>query len=279
MQIHRRLGQSVAVVAMMVIATAATMGTARADDVQRARSLYKRAEHHYSEGRYARAKELYEQAYQAKPLAGFHFNIAQCYRKLNNCGEAIRHYQLYLDKSKSAPHADEARRLIRICKRQKDERAARQRELAGGGDAELPPGTGPAGGQPAAGGSGETGSPAPGSKPPASGGKREGLSPLFFWASAGFTAAMLLTMTITGSLALSKSSEFNDPQTPLSDLRDLQDSGESLRTAANVTFALTLVGAAATATLFFFTDFGSRETAVAAMPSPQGGTFAVTGRF
>jgi hypothetical protein len=89
----------------------------------------------------------------------------------------------------------------------------------------------------------------------------------------------LLICTITGSVALSKDSDYNDPNTPHGELQDLKDSGEGLRTAANVTFGLGLAAAIGTAALYVFTDFESKDRAVSATPTADGGMVVYGGRF
>ena len=54
-------------------------------------------------GRFDEALEQYEKAFEAKPLPGFLFNIAQCHRNLGNIDQAIFSYRKYL---REAPDAD-----------------------------------------------------------------------------------------------------------------------------------------------------------------------------
>jgi hypothetical protein len=101
---------------------------------------------------------------------------------------------------------------------------------------------------------------------------------------------MLVTGTITGAMALQKSSKFKDQDTPYEDLQDLKDSGKTLKTVASVTIGIGAAAAVGTAVLYFFTDFGSKEktdtdteegmeTSVTAAPIIGGGMVTVGGRF
>lgn len=236
----------------------------RRHETERARRLFNEAETRFAQGEYRQALALYQQAFELKPLPGFQLNIGQCYRRLGQCDKAIEHYRRYLDQSRNPKHQADAQGLIDHCERQlaEERRNVPGPPAAGAKQAEAPP-------APVT---------APVSGPPA---PRRRLRPHFFWTGVGVSAALLLTGTITGSLALGKSSRFNDPNTPSGELGDLKSSGESLRTASTVTFALGLVATAGTAALLFFTDFRPKERAasVSASPIPGGGLMLMGGQF
>lgn len=61
-----------------------------------ARELFKRAELNFNLSRFAEALADYQAAYQAKPLPGFLFNIAQCYRNMAQFERARFFYRRYL---------------------------------------------------------------------------------------------------------------------------------------------------------------------------------------
>jgi hypothetical protein len=99
-----------------------------------------------------------------------------------------------------------------------------------------------------------------------------------FWTTAGVSAALLIAGTITGALALSAESEFNDPATYYHELRGIKDRGESLRNASTATFVIGAAGAVGAAVLFFLADFGgSEKLAASAGPSADGGALVVLG--
>jgi len=247
--------------ATMVLA--ANPALARDASVARAKRLFKEAEGHFAKEEYRKALELYKQAYDAKPLAGFHFNIAQCHRALGEYRQAIEHFEQYLSKSDNPQNKADAERLLQLSK---DALAEEERQKALEKEEPVPE-PAPVVAPP----------PKPQPEPPKS---RRRLRPLYFWSGVGVTGGLLLIGTITGAMALGKSSEFKDSSTPYNDLQDLKDSGESLKTASTVTFTLGLVAAAGTAALYFFTDFsGGKEKAVAATPIPGGAVVTAVGRF
>jgi tetratricopeptide (TPR) repeat protein len=251
--------------ALLVAATLTVPQAAAADDVAKAKKLFKQAEKQFAKKKFDEALKLYQQAYENKPLAGFHLNMGQCFRNLAQYDKAIEQYNLYLQKAKSDKRKDEVNGLIKLCEAELAKQAPPPVEPEPTpAPEETPPELTK---QPA---------PEPEPKPEA---RSRGLNPLFFWGGVGLTGAMVLTGTITGAVALSKSSDFNDPATPSEDLQDLKDSGSSMKTASTVTFVLAGVAAAGTAALYFFTDFGSKETSVAAAPIEGGGLVVMGGRF
>lgn len=233
---------------------------AMADEIAEAKKLFMEAEKHFNANEYEKALELYKQAYEKKALPGFHFNIGQCYRNLEKYDLAIEHYRKYLEHAKNPKRRADVEKLIEESQKKLDE----QKALAAPPEPTPPPEpVAPVDEQP----------PEPEPEPV----KGKGLSPIFFWTGVGVTGAMLLIGTITGAMALSKSSEFKDPATPNADLQDLKDSGNSLKTASTVTFAIGAAAAVGTTVLFFFTDWGSKETQVSGGPIPGGGGMVTLG--
>jgi hypothetical protein len=245
------------------VTVAAASIPAMADDIAEAKKLFMEAEKHFNAGEYEQALDLYKQAYEKKPLPGFHFNIGQCYRNLGKYDLAIEHYRNYLEHAKNPKRRADVEKLIEESQKKLDEQKP----------AVVPEPTPPPEPVPPI----EEKQPEPEPEPEPVKGK--GLSPVFFWTGVGVTAAMLLTGTITGAMALSKSSEFKDPTTPYGDLQDLKDSGTTLKTTSSVTFAIGAVAAVGTTVLFFFTDFGSKETEVSGGPIPGGGMVTLGGSF
>lgn len=243
-------------------------------DKATARKIFVQAEAKFQDRQYRSALALYKKAYHNAPLAGFHFNIAQCHRMLGQHEQAVHHFEQYLSEAKNPRNRKAAQRLLRLS-RQKlkpQERSDQADSLADTqtGDAEPVPGV--------------TESPEVEKKPaikpepvPPSDQKR--LHRVYFWSSAAASASLLLTGAITGALALSRSSEFRDPATAYEDLQSLKDSGEALRTTSTVTFAIGSAFAVCTALLYFYTDFKPRETKVSLMPVGEGAAVMLMGRY
>lgn len=61
-----------------------------------ARGHFQRAEKSFNLGKFEEALTAYEAAYEAKPLPGFLFNMAQCQRNLGNAERAVFFYERFL---------------------------------------------------------------------------------------------------------------------------------------------------------------------------------------
>jgi len=85
-------------VVLIVLAAvlAAHPAPAAAGSEKEARALFQHAEMNFNLGKFADALTDYQAAYQAKPLPGFLFNIAQCYRNMANYERARFFYRRYL---------------------------------------------------------------------------------------------------------------------------------------------------------------------------------------
>ena len=258
---------------VIVACAVALMSTpdAAMGSVAKAKKLFSSAEKHFAAGRFEDALAKYKQAFKAKPLPGFHFNIGMCLRALGRHREAIEHFESYLSQAKRPRHRKEAEQLIRDAKAQL---AAEQPPDTAPGDsasASDPEGTSDAEKNAAA-------QPAtlPASAPP--GPAKRGLSPIFFWSSLGVTGALVVVGSITGALALEKSRSYKDDLTAPSELQGLKDSGEAMKMTSTVSWALAGAFGAATVALFFFTDLSPDETSVSAAPLQGGGGIVVMGR-
>lgn len=252
------------VVISLALAAVVSSGPALADDdnTAKAKQLFNEAEQHFAKGDFAEANKLYQEAYKLKPLNGFLLNIGQCYRGLGQYEKAIEYYKRYIEGSQNELRKADARRLIKVC----EEELAKQPPKPA--PEEQPP-------QPE-----EKPTPKPPPEPSAPKPPRsKGLPPLVFWSGVGVTSALLLTGIITGAMALSKSSEYQDPNTPYGELQGLKDSGKAARTASTVTFVLCAVAATATTLVYFYTDFGPKEASMAAGPIEGGGLLVLQGRF
>jgi tetratricopeptide (TPR) repeat protein len=92
-------------------------------DARAARAHFQRAEKAFSMGKFDDALKGYEAAYEAKPLPGLLFNIAQCHRNLTNPERAIFFYQRYLALDPATPNRTLVEQLIGEEQKKIDERA------------------------------------------------------------------------------------------------------------------------------------------------------------
>lgn len=75
--------------------------TKKADPEElKARALFKDAQTAFDVGEFSRALELFTEAYKAKSLPGFLFNIAQCHRQLGDFKQAGFFFGRFIDNSK-----------------------------------------------------------------------------------------------------------------------------------------------------------------------------------
>src|ERR1043166_5211370 len=90
------------IAAIVVVAIVAFAGVARADDAKaRAQALYKQGQSQYEAGDYAAALDSFQQAYDVLPAPALFFNIAQCYRKVQNHAKAIELLERYEREAKN----------------------------------------------------------------------------------------------------------------------------------------------------------------------------------
>jgi tetratricopeptide (TPR) repeat protein len=90
------------------------VGVAHADDpaTRAARRYFERGEKLFALGRFDEALEQYQEAFDAKPLPGFLYNIGQCYRNLGDYDQAIFSFKKYLDLEPDASNKDAVEELI-----------------------------------------------------------------------------------------------------------------------------------------------------------------------
>ncbi len=84
---------------------------------------------HYNAGRYDRALEEYQRAYELVPAPGLLFNLGQCYRELGRRDEAIASFEQYLQERPDAPNRALVEDLLREL-RPREDSAAEAREQA-----------------------------------------------------------------------------------------------------------------------------------------------------
>ncbi len=89
-------------------------GVANADDkaTRIAQKHFEKAQKLYNVGKFQQALDEYEAAYDAKPLGDFLFNIAQCYRNLEDYDRAIFSFKKYLKEKPDADDRDQVEKFI-----------------------------------------------------------------------------------------------------------------------------------------------------------------------
>ena len=94
--------------------TALAARVAAADDpaLRDAKHHFERGEKLYALTKFSEALAEYQQAFDAKPIPDFLFNIGQCYRNLGDYDAAIFSYQKYLKLAPDAPNRDKVEQLI-----------------------------------------------------------------------------------------------------------------------------------------------------------------------
>ena len=87
---------------------------AHADDLatRSAKRHYERGEKLFALARFDQALDEYQQAFDAKPLGDFLYNIGQCYRNLSDYNQAIFSFKKYLKLKPDADDRDKVEKLI-----------------------------------------------------------------------------------------------------------------------------------------------------------------------
>jgi tetratricopeptide (TPR) repeat protein len=251
-------------------------GRAADEDLDHAKTLFTRAETHFGLGEFDQALALYKEAYRKKPLPGFLFNIAQCYRNLGDWSSAVFHYKQYLLRLPQAPNADDVRQLISVCEQQIAEKRAAQKAAAQSPAEDTK--------RSAADNAGTLSAPAvtpTNNVVRKTGSGKSLLSWPWFWVGTGVTTALLGGGIATAIIAMQKSSEYKRPDTSLERRRDLKDSGEALGISATVMFSLAGAAAVGTAALWYFVWHPTDSQAITLLPqaSERGGSVLIRGEF
>jgi tetratricopeptide (TPR) repeat protein len=114
------------VIAALAIAPASVARADSEDATVAARRHFERAEKLFALGRFEAALTEYEAAFEARPLPGFLFNIAQCHRNLGNHDAAIFSFRKYLRLSPEAENRDDVLDLIANLEKEKQRAEARR---------------------------------------------------------------------------------------------------------------------------------------------------------
>jgi hypothetical protein len=107
-----------------LLSVSASAAAGGGDDEKEARRLFERAELEFNVGKFAEALTDYQSAYEAKPLPGFLFNIAQCYRNMGNYERARFFFRRYLALDPHASNRHRVDELIAEMSRQLDAKVA-----------------------------------------------------------------------------------------------------------------------------------------------------------
>lgn len=96
------------------LGVAFVVAPARADDAatRSAKKHYARGEKLFALGKFDKALDEYQQAFDAKPLPDFLYNIGQCYRNLGDLEQAIFSFKKYLQLAPDASDHDKVQKLI-----------------------------------------------------------------------------------------------------------------------------------------------------------------------
>jgi tetratricopeptide (TPR) repeat protein len=110
------------VILTLGLALLAAPRTAFAEDnaTRSAKRHFAKGEKLFALGRFDDALVEYEAAFDAKPLPGFLFNIAQCHRNLGNIDQAIFSYRKYLRESPDAENREAVEQQIQELEDEKE---------------------------------------------------------------------------------------------------------------------------------------------------------------
>jgi tetratricopeptide (TPR) repeat protein len=99
---------------LFALVLAASPRAAFADDpaTRAARRHFDRGEKLFALGKFDEALGEYQQAFDAKPIPDFLFNIGQCYRNLGDYDQAIFSFRKYLKLEPDAPNKESVQQLI-----------------------------------------------------------------------------------------------------------------------------------------------------------------------
>lgn len=200
--------------------------TVSAADKARAADLFKKSADAYRQGDFKRAIDLLDEAYALDPQPVLTYNRARAAEGLGNADAAIAGYEKFLADEPKAPDRGAIEQRVATLKRQRDERAALERDRDARRDDPAPvpiPAPVPVSDSPPP-------APPPEPTPPRS------HTPLPY-VVAGVGAVGLVTGAIVGSLALSKKDDaVAEPVQQTS--MDLKDSADGLATTSTVFFVL-----------------------------------------
>jgi tetratricopeptide (TPR) repeat protein len=110
------------VLALCLLGVTARVAAAEDAATVRAKQHFERGEKLYAATKFSDALDEYQQAFDAVPLAGFLFNIGQCYRNLGDYDAAVFSYRQYLKLAPAAANREQVEQLIRELETKRDQR-------------------------------------------------------------------------------------------------------------------------------------------------------------
>jgi tetratricopeptide (TPR) repeat protein len=112
--------------ALFVVALAARVALADDAATRNAKRHFERGQKLYTLTKFREALDEYQQAFDARPIPDFLFNIGQCYRNLGDYDAAIFSYKQYLAAAPDAPNRAQVEQLIVDLQARKDQEDARR---------------------------------------------------------------------------------------------------------------------------------------------------------
>jgi tetratricopeptide (TPR) repeat protein len=97
---------------LLVTVLAARVAYAEDVEMRSAKRHFERGQKLFNLGKFDDALDHYQQAYEAKPLPAFLFNIGQCYRNLGDYDAAIFSFKKYLKLSPDAENREQVEDYI-----------------------------------------------------------------------------------------------------------------------------------------------------------------------
>jgi iron complex outermembrane receptor protein len=92
----------------LVVALVVGLGGVARADLDQAQTRSAEGVECFRRGEYAQAIAAFEASYALRPIAELLYDIAQAYRRLGDCKQALRHYQRYLAETVAGPLRDKA---------------------------------------------------------------------------------------------------------------------------------------------------------------------------
>ena len=261
---------------------ASTVAHSQPADLRKARAAFQKAEVHFKLGEFKKALPLYKEAFRAKAMPEFLFNIGQCHRHLGDCKQTNFFFRQFLRQRPRSPHRSNLEKMIRQCeahlkagtKPKPDPVKPKADPVKPKADPVKPktdpvkPKTDPVKPKTDPVDPGKDTGPATGRKP---------LSRVWFWTGVGVTAALFATAAVTGVMASSKNTKYHDTTTSIPERQSLKDSGETLETVCWTTVGIGAAAAAGTAVLFWLTRPAGKEKAATHTSRYSLSGFATTG--
>lgn len=115
--------------ALFALGLAARVAAADDTATRAARRHFERGQKLYAATKFRDALDEYQQAFEARPLPDFLFNIGQCYRNLGDYDSAIFSYKKYLDAAPDSPNRPQVEQLITELQTRKEQEDARRLAL------------------------------------------------------------------------------------------------------------------------------------------------------